>query len=58
VIYGLKIVKVLDEYLALKAFKAKAEKEGKLAGVEEEIARKFGKLLSYTDETIDKMLAK
>ncbi|NIM10776.1 MAG: hypothetical protein GTO45_02210 [Candidatus Aminicenantes bacterium] len=48
----------MDEYLALKAFKAKAEKEGKLAGVEEEIARKFGKLLSYTDETIDKMLSK
>jgi hypothetical protein len=50
--------KVLDEYLALKAFKAKAEKEGKLAEVEKEIARKFGKLLSYTGETIEKMLAK
>lgn len=38
--------------------KAKAEKEGKLAGAEEEIARKFGKLPGYTDERIDKMLAK
>lgn len=50
--------KVLDEYFALKAFKAKKEKEGKLAAAEKEIARKFGKLLSYTDETIKKLLAK
>jgi hypothetical protein len=49
---------VLDEYLALKAFKANAEKEGRLKEVEEEIARKFGKLLSYTDETIEKMLTR
>lgn len=47
---------VLDEYRALKEFKRKAVEEGKLEEVEEEIAWRFGHLLSYTDETIDRLL--
>jgi len=35
----------------------KAIAEGRLADVEEEIAWRFGRLLSYTDETITILIA-
>lgn len=47
---------VLDEYFAIKEFRKKAMAEGQLAEVEEEIAWRFGRLLSYTDETITRLL--
>jgi len=47
---------ILDEYMALKEFKRKAVEDGKLEEVEEEIAWRFGRLLSYMDETIDRLL--
>jgi hypothetical protein len=48
---------VLDEYMALKEFKRKAVEEGRLEEVEEEIAWRFGRLLSYSYETIQRLLA-
>ncbi len=48
---------VLDEYFAIKAFRAKASEEGRLEDVEEEIAWRFGRLLSYTDDTIKRLLS-
>jgi hypothetical protein len=48
---------VLDEYFALKAFRKKAIQEDRLSEVEEEIAWRFGRLLSYTDETIKRLLS-
>jgi hypothetical protein len=48
--------KILNEYMALKEFKRKAVEEGRLEEVEEEIAWRFGRLLSYTDETIERLL--
>ena len=47
----------LEEYLLLKAEKAQAVTEGVYAENREEIARKYGKLLSYTEEGIDRLLA-
>jgi len=47
---------VLDEYFAIKAFREKAIAEGRLEDVEEELGRRFGHLLSYTDETIERLL--
>lgn len=47
---------VLKEYLGLKAEKAKAIAEGKYADCRENIARRYGKLLSYTDEGIQRLL--
>ena len=48
--------KILDEYFALKKFKQQAIEQGNLADVEDEIAWKFGRLLSYDDETIKRLL--
>lgn len=48
---------VLDEYFAIKAFREKASKEGRLDDVEEEIAWQFGRLLSYTDDTIKRLMS-
>jgi hypothetical protein len=48
---------VLDEYFAIKELRNKAMAEGRLAEVEEEIAWRFGRLLSYTDETITRLLS-
>jgi hypothetical protein len=48
---------VLDEYFAIKEFREKALAEGQLAEVEEEIAWRFGRLLSYTDETIARLMS-
>ncbi len=47
---------VLDEYFAIKAFRDKAIEEGRLGDVEKEIAWRFGRLLSYTDDTIERLL--
>jgi hypothetical protein len=47
---------VLDEYFAIKGFREKAIEEGRLGEVEEEIAWRFGRLLSYTDDTIKQLL--
>jgi hypothetical protein len=47
---------VLDEYFAIKAFREKAIAEGRLGDVEEELAWRFGRLLSYTDDTIERLL--
>jgi hypothetical protein len=47
---------VLDEYFAIKVFREKAIEEGRLGDVEEEIAWRFGRLLSYTDDTIKQLL--
>ena len=47
---------VLDEYFAIKAFREKAVDEERLGDVEEELAWRFGRLLSYTDETIERLL--
>ncbi len=47
---------VLDEYFAIKEFRKKALAEDRLAEAEERIAWRFGRLLSYTDETISRLL--
>ena len=47
---------VLREYLDLKAEKEKAVAAGKYADCREDIARQYGKLLSYTDEGIQRLL--
>lgn len=48
----------LDRYLALKADKARLVQEGAYRGeAREDIARRFGRLLSYPDHVIDDMLA-
>ncbi len=47
----------LDQYLALKADKAKLVAAGKYEGdAREEIARRFGRLLSYPESVIDELL--
>ena len=48
---------VLDEYYAIKAYREKAIEEGCSEDVEEELAWRFGRLLSYTDETIERLLS-
>ncbi len=48
----------LDAYLALKAEKRRLEEEAQYLGeAREEIARRFGELLSYSDEKIASLLA-
>ncbi len=47
---------VLDEYFAIKTFRNKAVAEGRLGDVQEELGWRFGRLLSYTDETIERLL--
>lgn len=49
---------VLKAYLALKAEKEAAKKAGTYRGeIREGIARRYGRLLSYTEEGIDRLLA-
>lgn len=48
---------VLDEYFAIKAFREKAVEVGRLRDVEEELAWRFGRLLSYTDDAIERLLS-
>jgi hypothetical protein len=47
---------VIDEYLALKKRKQEAVRQGRLHEVEEELARDFGRLLSYSDDAIRRLL--
>ena len=47
---------VLREYLDLKAEKEKAVAAGNYANCREDIAWRYGKLLSYTDEGIQRLL--
>ena len=47
---------VLQEYLGLKAEKEKAIAAGNYAACREDIAQRYGKLLSYTDEGIQRLL--
>jgi hypothetical protein len=49
----------LDQYIALKADKAKLVAAGEYEGeAREEIARRFGRLLSYPEPVIDELLEK
>lgn len=48
---------VLDEYFAIKAFREKAIEEGRLGDVKEELGWRFGRLLSYTDDTIKRLMS-
>lgn len=48
---------VLDEYLALKEKKKESNSKGNPDEIEFEIARKFGKLLSYDDASIERLLS-
>ena len=47
----------LKEYLDLKAEKERAATNGNYAACREDIARRYGKLLSYTDEGIQRLLS-
>jgi len=47
---------ILNEYLGLKAEKEKAISDGNYDACREEIARRYGKLLSYTDDGIQRLL--
>jgi len=46
----------LVEYRALKEMRARSLADGSLADVEEQIARRFGRLLSYSDEAVEDLL--
>lgn len=48
---------VLDEYMSLKRLKERSDSEGNPEELEHEIAHRFGKLLSYDDDTINRLLA-
>jgi len=58
VIHIVKSLETVAEYQALKELKKRHEKAGTLEGVEEDIARSFGRLLSYDDNKIDQLLNK
>ena len=49
---------VLEEYFALKELKRKAIEEGHLEKVQKELAWSFGRLLSYSDSAIRRLLSK
>jgi hypothetical protein len=48
---------VLDEYLTLKKLKKYSDEEGNPDDLELEIAQHFGALLSYDEDTINRLLA-
>ena len=48
---------VLDEYAELKRLREKSDKEGNPVKLEIEIAKRFGVLLSYDNETVNRLLA-
>ncbi len=50
--------KVLDRYAELKSLKAESNSKGEPDDLELEIARRFGKLLSYDDKSIEGLIAK
>ena len=47
---------VLDEYTTLKELKKESDAKGNPVGLELSIAKRFGKLLSYNDANIKKLL--
>ena len=49
---------VLDEYAELKGLREKSDSLGKPEEIEYEIATRFGKLLSYDDEAIMRLIEK
>jgi hypothetical protein len=49
---------VLDEYAALKRMREESDAKGNSEETELEIARRFGKLLSYDEEAIEGLIAK
>ncbi len=49
---------VIDEYLALKKLKERAVAEGRLEEVQDKLAWEFGRLLSYSDEAIKRLLSR
>ncbi len=49
---------VLDEYAALKSLKKESNEKGNPDELEFDIARRWGKLLSYDKESIERLLAK
>ena len=51
-------VKVLDEYMELKRLKEKSDSQGMPEELELEIARRFGKILSYDDNAIERLILK
>jgi len=50
--------KVLEEYFALKELKQEAIEDGRLEKVQKELAWSFGRLLSYSDSAIRRLLSK
>ena len=48
---------VLDEYAELKQLRTQSDKEGNPDQLEQEIAKRFGALLSYDEETINRLMA-
>lgn len=49
---------VLDEYLEIKSLKEESNNKGNPDELELEIAKRFGKLLSYDDASIERLLTK
>lgn len=49
---------VLDEYLEVKKLKAESDAQGNPDDIEDLIAEKFGKLLSYKDDVINRLIEK
>ncbi|MBT3285169.1 hypothetical protein HN807_10930 [Candidatus Bathyarchaeota archaeon] len=49
---------VLDEYHSLKKLKIESDEKGNPDEIEDEIARRFGVLLSYDKATLERLLAK
>ena len=50
--------KVLDEYAELKSLKEENNGKGSPEETELEIARRFGRLLSYDEKSIDELITK
>ena len=48
---------ILDSYVALKILKEQSNREDNPEKLELEIAHRFGKLLSYDEETINRLIA-
>jgi hypothetical protein len=49
---------VLDEYMTLKKLRQKSDEKGNPEDLEYEIAQRFGALLSYDEQTINRLIAK
>ncbi len=58
VIHFAKDPAVLERYKRLKEFKARKQRESRLAESEEEIARELGAILGYDKDTIESLLVK